>query len=144
MMKININYKFILSLILCSVITYPVISQTNKTTKDKSSNSNKSVRVNESLKLQSRSQLCTDIYTDSIVSSDVTVLGYSTLTSKNITVKNGGHLTLKAPIEVSINGPFEVLPGGALDVSGILKFTIRYTYDASGNRILREKNSISQ
>jgi hypothetical protein len=90
--------------------------------------------------VQTRS--CMNTFTNQTVSSNVSVLGCSTLSAQNITVTSSGMLSLIAPSDVIINGTFDVLPGGTLNVQGeaapipISSYT--YTYDAAGNRITRQ------
>ena len=59
---------------------------------------------------------CVNTYTNQTVSSTVTVEGCNTLTVQNVTVSNGGNLMLIAPVEVNINGAFDVAIGGELNV----------------------------
>src|SRR5574344_456981 len=87
-------------------------------------------------------QVSTDSYTNQTVTTDVSITGSTVLTSNNVTVTSTGHLSMKAPNGVYITGPFDVVLGGTLDVSGADKVAvkIKYSYDASGNRILKEPN----
>jgi len=84
----------------------------------------------------------TDSYTDQTVTTEVSVVSSGRLTSKNVTVTSTGKLSMKASGGVDITGPFEVMLGGTLDVNGADKVAvkIKYSYDASGNRILKEPN----
>ena len=87
-----------------------------------------------------QTRACVNVFTNQTVSSSIFVQGCNTLTVQNVTVVNGGHLSLSAPVEVLINGPFDVLLGGVLDVGGIVappQTVFNYTYDNSGNRITR-------
>ncbi|MDR0698104.1 MAG: hypothetical protein LBG28_02620 [Tannerella sp.] len=85
---------------------------------------------------------CTNSFTNQTVSSTVSVLGCNILTVQNVTVTNSGNLSLAAPIEVVINGPFDVLQGGVLNVTGggepqPVTSDFTFYYDASGNRTSR-------
>ena len=46
-------------------------------------------------------------YTNQTVSSSVSVLGCNTLAVQNVTVASNGNLSLSAPAQITINGPFE-------------------------------------
>jgi hypothetical protein len=89
--------------------------------------------------LQTRS--CVSTFTNQTVSSIVSVTGCNTLTVQNITVTGSGTLSLIAPSDVTINGVFDVLPGGVLIVQGesipVQASSYTYTYDAAGNRTAR-------
>lgn len=50
-------------------------------------------------------------YTNQTVSSSVSVLGCNTLAVQNVTVASNGNLSLSAPAQITINGPFEVKSG---------------------------------
>ena len=84
---------------------------------------------------------CVNLFISQTVSSFVYVLGCSTLAVQSVTVTGGGNLTLTAPVGVEINGPFDVLLGGVLNIcdgSPPPPVGVKYYYDASGNRILRQ------
>ena len=55
-------------------------------------------------------------YTNQTVSSSVSVLGCNTLAVQNVTVASNGNLSLSAPAQITINGPFEVKSGGILNI----------------------------
>ena len=55
---------------------------------------------------------CVSTYTNQTVSSSVSVLGCNTLAVQNVTVASNGNLSLSAPAQITINGPFEVKSGG--------------------------------
>ena len=87
-----------------------------------------------------QTRACVNVFTNQTVSSIMSVLGCSTLTVQNVTVVNGGNLSLTAPGEITVNGTFDVLLGGVLNVGGIVappQLMFNYGYDASGNRISR-------
>ncbi len=83
---------------------------------------------------------CMNTFTNQNVSSYLFVSGCNTLTVQNVTVSRGGDLSLYAPSGITINGTFDVLLGGALNVGceGPPQTRINYIYDASGNRIARQ------
>ena len=65
--------------------------------------------------LQTRS--CVNTFTNQTVSTFLEIEGCSTLVVQNVTVASGGDLYLIAPGEITINGPFDVLLGGQLNVN---------------------------
>ena len=77
-------------------------------------------------------------YTNQTVSSSVSVLGCNTLAVQNVTVASNGNLSLSAPAQITINGPFEVKSGGILNIRQSQQMIFTYTYDASGNRPTRQ------
>ena len=77
-------------------------------------------------------------YTNQTVSSSVSVLGCNTLAVQNVTVASNGNLSLSAPAQITINGPFEVKSGGILNIRQSQQMIFTYTYDASGNRTTRQ------
>ena len=80
---------------------------------------------------------CVSTYSGQTVSTYEVVTGCSTLTVWNVTVTSGGELSLFAPDEITINGDFDVLLGGQLNMDLMppaANNTFEYTYDASGNR----------
>lgn len=70
-------------------------------------------------------------YTNQTVSSSVSVLGCNTLAVQNVTVASNGNLSLSAPAQITINGPFEVKSGGILNIRQSQQMIFTYTYDAS-------------
>lgn len=80
-----------------------------------------------------------DTFNNQTVTTEVTVQGRTVLTSQSVTVTNTGQLTLNGPQGVLIPQDFEVNSGGSLLLNGGLQYAINFTYDASGNRIRREK-----
>ena len=83
---------------------------------------------------------CVSAYTGQTVSGYVFVSGCSPLAVQNVAVINGGDLWLYSPGEININGTFDVLLGGALNIGEGQPpvNSINYIYDASGNRIKRQ------
>ena len=73
-------------------------------------------------------------FTNQTVSSGMSILGCTTLAIQNVTVPSSGNLSLSAPAEVTINGPFEVKSGGVLNMQLSQQIIFNYIYDASGNR----------
>ena len=66
-----------------------------------------------------------------------------TLAIQNVTVASSGNLSLSAPAEVTINGPFEVKSGGVLNMQLSQQIIFNYIYDASGNRTTRRFSSVT-
>ena len=77
------------------------------------------------------------------VSSSVSVLGCNTLAVQNVTVASNGNLSLSAPAQITINGPFEVKSGGILNIRQSQQMIFTYTYDASGNRTTRQFSAMA-
>ena len=73
---------------------------------------------------------CVSTYTNQTVSSSVSVLGCNTLAVQNVTVASNGNLSLSAPAQITINGPFEVKSGGILNIRQSQQMIFTYTYDA--------------
>ena len=82
-------------------------------------------------------------YTNQTVSSCVSVLGCNTLAVQNVTVASNGNLSLSAPAQITINGPFEVKSGGILNIRQSQQMIFTYTYDASGNRTTRQFSAMA-
>ena len=80
-----------------------------------------------------------DTFNSQTVTTEITVQGRTVLTSQSVTVSNTGQLTLNGPQGVLITQDFEVNSGGSLLLNGGLQYAVTFTYDASGNRIRREK-----
>lgn len=80
-----------------------------------------------------------DTFNNQTVSTEVVVQGRTILSSQNVNVTSTGQLTLNGPQGVLIAHDFVVNPGGTLTLNGGLQYAISFTYDASGNRIRREK-----
>ena len=83
---------------------------------------------------------CVSTYTNQTVSSSVSVLGCNTL---DVTVASNGNLSLSAPAQITINGPFEVKSGGILNIRQSQQMIFTYTYDASGNRTTRQFSAMA-
>ena len=82
-------------------------------------------------------------YTNQTVSSSVSVLGCNTLAVQNVTVASNGNLSLSAPAQITINGPFEVKSCGILNIRQSQQMIFTYTYDASGNRTTRQFSAMA-
>ena len=82
-----------------------------------------------------------DTYQNHTVSSTVNVQGQNTLTVADVTVTSIGELKLTAPEATVITSNLNVQLGGTLEINGSRQYFIRYTYDAAGNRIRREKHA---
>ena len=82
-------------------------------------------------------------YTNQTVSSSVSVLGCNTLAVQNVTVASNGNLSLSAPAQITINGPFEVKSSGILNIRQSQQMIFTYTYDASGNRTTRQFSAMA-
>lgn len=80
-----------------------------------------------------------DSYQDHIVSNIVSLQGHATLDIQNVTVSQTGFLKATAPENIVVTGPFEVQLGGKLELNGGRQWMILYTYDNSGNRIIRKR-----
>ena len=52
----------------------------------------------------------------------------------NVTVASNGNLSLSAPAQITINGPFEVKSGGILNIRQSQQMIFTYTYDAKDYR----------
>jgi len=83
-----------------------------------------------------------DSYTNHMVSSTVTVQGRGELTVSSVSVTPTGDLTLAAPDNITISGPFTVEEGGQLNAFVQTRPLIWYSYDAAGNRIRRELKQV--
>ena len=79
---------------------------------------------------------CVSTYTNQTVSSSVSVLGCNTLAVQNVTVASNGNLSLSAPAQITINGPFE-------NIRQSQQMIFTYTYDASGNRTTRQFSAMA-
>ena len=80
-----------------------------------------------------------DTFNNQTVSTEVVVQGRTILTSQNVTVTSTGQLTLNGPQGIIIPHDFVVNSGGTLKLNGGLQYAVIFSYDASGNRIRREK-----
>ena len=80
-----------------------------------------------------------DTYQNQTVSANVRIHSQNILSVQNVTVTSSGNLKLSADNRIDIAAPFTVQLGGSLELDGGRQHFIRYTYDASGNRIGRTK-----
>lgn len=96
---------------------------------------------------------CVNSFTNQTISSYQTVYGCSNLTVSDVRVLSGGNLSLMAPGEIIINGVFDVMKGGVLNVGTAVNpppppqptpSTFQYLYDASGNRVARRLGSVKR
>jgi|GEM_PF-3793727 len=128
-MKFKAYIKLCLSLILLFAVNAIVSAQeTNPITKEsgdsiyqkKSAGPAETVIENiaDSMLTEIQTRACVNTFTNQTVSTSVYVEGCNTLTVQNVTVVSGGNLSLSAPSEVIINGTFDVLLGGVLNVGG--------------------------
>ena len=128
-MKLKAYIKICLSLILLFAVNTIVLAQeANPITKEsndsiyqkKTGSQTEAVIDNkaDSLLKEIQTRACVNTFTNQTVSTNVYVEGCNTLTVQNVTVASGGNLSLSAPSEVIINGTFDVLLGGVLNVGG--------------------------
>ncbi|MFC2323066.1 hypothetical protein [Tannerella forsythia] len=96
---------------------------------------------------------CVNSFIHQTISSSQTVYGCSNLTVSDVRVLSGGNLSLMAPGEIIINGVFDVMKGGVLNVGTAVNpppppqptpSTFQYLYDASGNRVARRLGSVKR
>ena len=80
-----------------------------------------------------------DSYQNHVVNDTVSLQGRTTLNMQNVTVSQTGFLKATAPEGIVITSPFEVQLGGELELNGGRQWMIRYSYDNSGNRIIRKR-----
>lgn len=82
---------------------------------------------------------CVNTFENRTVSSTVSVQGCNTLVVQNVTITNNGNLTLVAPENITLNGPFVGELGSILNIKiGQSQLMFEFIYDASGNRIMRQ------
>lgn len=82
-----------------------------------------------------------DTYQNHTVSTIVSIQGRDTLTVSDVIVTSTGHLKLTAPAATVVTNNLNVQLGGTLEINGGRQYFIKFTYDAAGNRIRREKES---
>ena len=82
-----------------------------------------------------------DVYENHVVNDLTVIQGHTLLTIRNVTVSGTGYLKASSPEGISVTAPVIVEQGGVLELNGGMQYGIRYTYDSTGNRIRREKNS---
>ena len=97
---------------------------------------------------------CVNSFIHQTISSSQTVYGCNNLTVSEVKILSGGELSLMAPGEIIINGVFEVMKGGVLNVGTAVNppppppqptpSTFQYLYDASGNRVARRLGSVKR
>ena len=148
-MKFRAYIKIIMPFIFIFSVSFHISSKEIETKINESPDSIRETTVNaevdlfelpaDSLEQPVQTRACVNTFTNQTVSTYLGVEGCSALAVQNVTVISNGDLILWG--EVTINGPFDVLLGGKLEVN-ITKplpppANFTYTYDASGNRISR-------
>lgn len=81
------------------------------------------------------------LFVNQSVSGNVTVSVNGNIYAQSDTVTTTGNLTLIGQESVTLNNNVEVQLGGVLIIRTGIPPRIIYTYDASGNRIRREKET---
>jgi len=81
------------------------------------------------------------IYANQNVRGRITVSVDGSITARYDTISPNGHLTLAGQQGVTLQRDVNVQLGGTLIIRTGTPPRIRYTYDASGNRIRREKET---
>ena len=82
-------------------------------------------------------------YCVSVFESSRTIAGCDSLIVRGVTVSDVGNLTLTAPDYVVLYGAFEVVQGGILSINEKEEPLIfKFSYDAAGNRILRQTQAV--
>lgn len=79
------------------------------------------------------------LYSNHSVSERVRLIVDGSINAQSDTVTSTGHLTLIAQQGVSLLNNIDVQLGGTLVIMTGTIPCVRYTYDASGNRVRREK-----
>lgn len=86
---------------------------------------------------------CVSIFENQTVSSSRSMVGCDSLIVRGVTVSDVGNLTLTAPDYVVLYGAFEVVQGGTLSINEKEEPLIfEFSYDAAGNRILRQAQTV--
>lgn len=75
------------------------------------------------------------------VSMPVRVYGNRSVQMDSTTITKSGDLRVSAEEAILVISGTEVELGGELQLNGALQYLVRFTYDASGNRIRRELDS---
>ncbi|MBS6574800.1 hypothetical protein [Parabacteroides goldsteinii] len=98
----------------------------------------------DSTMIEVEPRACVNTFENKTITLYTSVSGCTTLTVKNINVTGTGNLSLSAPDQIVINGPFEALLGGVLSMNceQPKRMTFIFKYDGSGNQKLRQYNSI--
>lgn len=81
------------------------------------------------------------IYNNQLIISRVKIIVDGSINAQSDTVTSTGHLTLIGQQGVSLLNNIDVQLGGTLFIMAGTIPCVRYTYDASGNRIRREKET---
>ena len=86
---------------------------------------------------------CVSILENQTVSSSRSIVGCDSLIVRGVTVSDMGNLMLTAPDYVVLYGAFEVVQGGILSINEKEEPLIfKFSYDAAGNRILRQAQTV--
>ena len=80
-----------------------------------------------------------DTYANHTVTDSVYVQGRSTLTISDVSVTSGGHLVASSPDGIIVTGGLTVNFGGKLSLYERRLKCVFYTYDASGNIVIRKE-----
>jgi len=81
------------------------------------------------------------IYSGRIVTAEAKVYGTDSLLMDSTTVTSEGSLIMTAEDGILVLDGTDIELGGELMLNGAAQYMIRFTYDASGNRIRRETDS---
>ena len=106
------------------------------------SNSIEAVEPEDTTRVYS-ARSCVSVFENQTVSSSRTIAGCDSLIVRGVTVSDVGNLTLTAPDYVVLYGAFEVVQGGILSINEKEEPLIfKFSYDAAGNRILRQTQAV--
>ena len=81
-----------------------------------------------------------NVYSGMTVSGEKKVVSEESLQVDNTTVTTGGKLKATANDAITVLDGTMVALGGEMQLNGAGQYAVRFTYDASGNRIRREKD----
>ena len=105
------------------------------------SNSIEAVEPEDTTRVYS-ARSCVSVFENQTVSSSRTIAGCDSLIVRGVTVSDVGNLTLTAPDYVVLYGAFEVVQGGILSIEKEEPLIFKFSYDAAGNRILRQTQAV--
>ena len=80
------------------------------------------------------------VYSGNTVSDEKKIVSEQSLEMDNTTVITGGNLQATANDAIIVLDETMVALGGELQLNGAGQYAVRYTYDASGNRVRQEKD----
>ncbi len=80
-----------------------------------------------------------DTFNNQTVNTQEIIQGRHELTMQNITITASGYLKASAPQGILITGPFQVDPGGQLELNGGKQYQISFFYNNIGSRTQRRK-----